>query len=192
MTIEETYSCNILRSLGQRFKILTFLQTYYLYTFINYETTISIMLSPLSFAPSYSWKGILFLWSWTLCHYVQECETMMNYIHAKETAIHSKNKPFAAFVDWNLVEKPLIIEMDDILICVDSKQVAKPLIIEMHDTLITIPRGDQKQERWSELCNYHWSIACNLWYPREFNTRVGPFFPTQYQFYVIYIFISSN
>jgi hypothetical protein len=37
--------------------------------------------------------------------------------------------------------------MDDILMCVDSKQVAKPLIIEMHDTLITIPRGDQKQER---------------------------------------------
>jgi hypothetical protein len=70
---------------------------------------------------------------------------MMNYIHAKETAIHSKIKPFAAFVDWNLVEKPLIIEMDDILICVDSKQVAKPLIIEMYDTLITILRGDQMQ-----------------------------------------------
>jgi len=37
--------------------------------------------------------------------------------------------------------------MDDILICVDSKQVANPLIIEMHDTLITVPRGDQMQER---------------------------------------------
>jgi len=37
--------------------------------------------------------------------------------------------------------------MDDILICVDSKQVAKPLIIETYDTLITVPRGDQMQER---------------------------------------------
>jgi hypothetical protein len=37
--------------------------------------------------------------------------------------------------------------MEDILICVDSKQVAKPLIIEMHETLIAIPRGDQMQER---------------------------------------------
>jgi hypothetical protein len=59
----------------------------------------------------------------------------------------------------------------------------------MHETLIAIPRGDQMQERWSELCNYHWSITYNLWYPREFNTRVGPFIPTQYQFYVIYIYI---
>jgi hypothetical protein len=37
--------------------------------------------------------------------------------------------------------------MEDILICVDSKQVAKPLIIEMYDTLITIPCGDQMHER---------------------------------------------
>jgi hypothetical protein len=129
--LQETYSCNILRSLGQRFKIFfniqlfcpeTFLQTYYLlimkqrfqlyclgyplHGVIIGKVYFSYDLPPQGCLPTYPLfcprldrsmgRQPAHIY---VCSHICEHETMMNYIHAKETAIHAKNKAFVAFVD---------------------------------------------------------------------------------------------